>query len=448
MTELAAVHDSWAEWFAGFEQDAAGRDAVWLERLRRGAFARFRALGFPTTREEDWKGTSVSAIASTAFGPPKPLDHASVAAALRAAGLGETARGPRLVVIAGRVDSRLSSTASLPPGVRLAGLADTLREDPGLVEPVLASVVPHDRRAFAALNTAFLVDGAVVVVEADTAVEPPIEIVFVSGGADRPTATQLRTLVLLGERARATVAEVHLELDGAPSFANAVSEIVTAAGAHLDHVHVVRGTSATSHVGSIGARQERASTIVSHNLILGGALTRMDLGSTLAGEGAECLLQGLHVTGPGEHVDNHTTLEHASPHCPSRELYKGILFGDARAIFNGRIIVRPGAQKTDAKQSNRNLLLSGEATVHTRPQLEIYANDVKCTHGATIGRLDAEAMFYLRSRGLSEPQSRALLISAFAGEVLDRIPAPALRAALRREVAHRLGFEPPEAEAR
>jgi len=192
------------------------------------------------------------------------------------------------------------------------------------------------------------------------------------------------------------------------------------------------------HVGALQAVQERDSRLVSHNLCLGAALSRLDLGSRLAGTGAECILNGLYLAEGRQHVDNHTSLEHESPHCPSRELYKGILSGSARAVFNGRIVVRPDAQKTDAKQSNRNLLLSGEATVYTRPQLEIHADDVKCTHGATIGRLDEDALFYLRSRGMGSGQAQALLLHAFAAEILDRIPVPQLRAWLDRVVCERL----------
>jgi Fe-S cluster assembly protein SufD len=221
---------------------------------------------------------------------------------------------------------------------------------------------------------------------------------------------------------------------------NAVAELVLGAAAIVHHVRVVDEGEAW-HIGTVQAHQERASRLISHNLCLGAALTRIDLGSVLDGEGAECLLHGLYLAEGRQHVDNHTFLEHAKPHCPSRELYKGILWGGSRAVFNGRILVRQDAQKTDAKQQNRNLLLSGEATVFTRPQLEIHADDVKCTHGATIGRLDEEALFYLRSRGMGIEQARGVLLRAFAAEILDQVPVPALRQRLQQTVANRLHLE-------
>ena len=252
-----------------------------------------------------------------------------------------------------------------------------------------------------------------------------------------------RTLVIVGEGSQVTVVE---NFYGAPRsrkspiLTNAVTELVLAPGAIVHHVRVVDEENAW-HVGAVQAIQERDSRLVSHNICLRAALTRLDIGSKLAGKGAECVLNGLYLGEGHQHVDNHTTLEHASPHCPSRELYKGILSGSARAVFNGRIVVRPDAQKTDAKQSNRNVLLSGEATVFTRPQLEIYADDVKCTHGATIGRLDEAAMFYLRARGIGEAEARTLLLRAFASEILDQIPVPSLRQWLEHTVAERLHLE-------
>jgi Fe-S cluster assembly protein SufD len=267
-----------------------------------------------------------------------------------------------------------------------------------------------------------------------------VQVVHWSTGGSRPTAAHPRLLVLAGEGSEATVVETFLGRPPARTLSNAVAELVVAAGAVLHHVRVVDEGEAW-HLGAVQAHQARDSRLISHNLCLGAALTRIDLGSVLDGEGAECLLHGFYVAEGRQHVDNHTFLEHAQPHCPSRELYKGILSGGARAVFNGRILVRPAAQKTDAKQQNRNLLLSGESTVYTRPQLEIYADDVKCTHGATIGRLDEQAMFYLRTRGIGEKEARALLLRAFAAEILEPVPVPALRQCLEQLVAERLHLE-------
>ena len=217
-----------------------------------------------------------------------------------------------------------------------------------------------------------------------------------------------------------------------------MTEIVAGENAHVEHVKVQMEGDAAWHIATIAAHQSRDSRVVSHNVSLGALLARNEIGSRLDGEGAECRLYGLYLADGSQHVDNHTWLDHAKPHCPSWEMYKGVLFGTSRAVFNGRIVVRPDAQKTDAKQSNRNLMLSDGATVHTRPQLEIYANDVKCTHGATIGRLDEAAMFYLRTRGIAADRARDLLIRAFADDVLAKIGIPELRAVLADALDGRL----------
>jgi len=273
-----------------------------------------------------------------------------------------------------------------------------------------------------------------------TRLADPVQVVHGSTGGTRPTAAHPRLLVVAGAGSEATVVETFLGRPPARTLTNGVAELVLEESAILHHVRVVDEGEAW-HVGAVQAHQSRDSRLISHNLCLGAALTRIDLGSVLDGEGAECLLHGFYLAEGRQHVDNHTFLEHAKPHCPSRELYKGVLSGGARAVFNGRILVRPDAQKTDAKQQNRNLLLSGEATVYTRPQLEIYANDVKCTHGATIGRLDEQALFYLRARGIGKTEARALLLRAFAAEILEQIPVPALRQSLEQIVSERLHLE-------
>jgi Fe-S cluster assembly protein SufD len=400
----------------------------WLSARRTEALERFDAGGFPRPGDEDWRQTSVSAIADTTFSRPE-AGRAQAPSPL-AAPLG----GP----FASFVDGRLAETDARD--ARVLSLSRALTECPDLLEAHLAAVAKTSRRPFAALNTAFFEDGAVLVLPERTRLAAPVQVVHWSTGGTRPTATHPRLLVLAGEDSEATVVETFLGRAPARTLTNAVAELVLAPGALLHHVRVVDEGEAW-HVGAVQAHQARDSRLISHNLCLGAALTRIDLGSVLHGKGAECLLHGLYLAEGRQHVDNHTFLEHAQPHCGSRELYKGILSGGARAVFNGRILVRQAAQKTDAKQQNRNLLLSGEATVYTRPQLEIYADDVKCTHGATIGRLDEQAMFYLRARGIGETEARALLLRAFAAEILEQVPVPALRQALEHLVAERLHLE-------
>jgi Fe-S cluster assembly protein SufD len=306
------------------------------------------------------------------------------------------------------------------------------------VEPYLGRIAPFRDHAFAALNTALFEDGAYVAIPKDTAVEAPLEIVHVATGGAAPAALQARTLIVAEEGSEAQIVETFVSLGEGAYFRNAVCEIVLRARAKIDHHRVQAESPAAWHVGVLQADQARDSRLVSHNVSFGALLARLDLGSKLDGAGADCQLYGLAFADGARLVDNHTVLDHAHPNCPSWEVYKTILAGAARGVFSGRIIVRPDAQKTDAKQSNKNLLLSPEALVFTRPQLEIYANDVKCTHGATIGRLDEEAAFYLRARGIGKDEARDLLIRAFALDVLDKIRSVTIRERVEAELARRL----------
>jgi Fe-S cluster assembly protein SufD len=404
-------------------------EPAWLLQRRQEARARFEADGFPRPGDEEWRQTNVAPIAATTFA------HAERGGRAEPSPLDEALGGPRIVF----VDGHLAELHE-QEGARVLPLSRALTEASDLLHAHLARHAKIVRRPFAALNTAALQEGAVIVLSAGRAMAAPVQIVHRSTGAATPTATHPRTLVIAGEGSQGTVVETFLGRPRGKTLTNAVAELVLEPRAILHHVRVVDEGEAW-HVGTVQGYQGRDSRLVSHNLCLGAALTRIDLGSVLDGQGAESLLHGLYVAEGHQHVDNHTFLEHAQPRCPSRELYKGILSGSARAVFNGRILVRQDAQKTDAKQQNRNLLLSGQATVFTRPQLEIYADDVKCTHGATIGRLDGEALFYLRSRGIGSDQAQALLLRAFADEILSQVPVDALRQRLTELVAGRLHLE-------
>ncbi len=421
---------------AGREHELAGRGPLWLRGLRRAGRERFVTLGFPTTRQEEWRATSVAPIATTAFQPapsPAPLSVADLPPVARL-DLG----GPRLVFVDGRHRSELSSTSPAIPGLWLGSLTRALDERPGAVREILERRGAAAGTAFEALGAAFLDDGAAVLIDPGTRLDPPLQLVFLASGRPQPLVSHPWILVALGAGSRACLIESYGALGDGPYLTNAVTDIVVGDAAELDHCRLNLEGPGAHHVAAIGCRQGRDSRLVSRSLTAGGHLTRHDLVARLEGEGAECRLDGLYLPRGEEHVDNHTTLDHARPHGSSRELYKGILSGRSRAVFNGRIIVRPGAQKTDAKQSNRNLLLSNSALAHTRPQLEIHADDVKCTHGATIGRLDDDAIFYLRSRGIERDAARNLLIRAFADEVLEAIPLEPLRALAAGLVAERL----------
>ncbi len=402
--------------------------------LRRRAFERFAALGIPTTRLERWRFTNIAPIANTAFTLAAPADRA--AARVDAAPHALTGAGARLTFINGRYVAGASDLAGLPDGVAVGSLAAALESEAAPARPAvdthLAAEAAIDGEAFTALNTALLQDGAVVHVPANTVVEQPIQLLFVTtppdGGA--PVMTHPRVLIVAGENAQVRLVESYGGGGESPYLTNAVTEVVAGPAAVVDHYKVVRESLAGYHIAAMHLRLARAASFSSHAVTLGGAIVRNDADATLDGEGVDCTLNGLYLANGRRLIDNHTTIRHASPHCSSHELYKGILDDEARAVFNGKIVVAIDAQKTDAKQTNKALLLSEDAQINTKPELEIFADDVKCTHGATVGQLDEDALFYLRARGLAEGQARSVLIHAFASDLLNRIAVDSIRAQL------------------
>jgi len=424
--------------FAEHGDRLAGRGPDWARAWRLAARRRFEELGLPGHHEEAWRATNLAPIARTDFVPPDPEGEAPRLEASLPAAARLDLGGPRLVFVDGRYAPALSSKVGAADGVWVGGLADALAETPDRVRPHLTRRDPATAQAFDALNAAFHEDGAVVRVADGTDVARPVQFVFWSSGGARPTAVHPRTLIIAGRDSRVRVVETHAGPDHEVYFTNAVTEVIAERGARVDAYRVQLEGSHAFHVSSTHSRQARDSRCTLHQFDLGGRLVRHDVVSVLDGEASECRLHGLYLTDGEQHVDNHTLLEHARPRARSRELYKGILTGRSRAVFNGRILVRRAAQQTDARQSNQNLLLSADALARTRPQLEIYADDVKCTHGATMGRLDEDAIFYLRSRGIDEAAARNLMIAAFAGEVLERIEIDALRHEMERAVGAHL----------
>jgi Fe-S cluster assembly protein SufD len=437
---MAQVAERLQPWLAALEERPRG-GARWLQDLRDRAASRFVELGFPSNRDEEWRFTSVTPITSSEFrlAGQAPLAEATLDGFLYA-------DAPfRLVVVNGRVLPELSRTAGLPVGLRFGSLAAAATEQADMVGRYLGQLADFGSRAFAALNTAFTSDGAFVSVPDGVVLERPLQILYVSVGSG--TMTHPRTLVIAGDRSQMRIVETYVSESGQKHFTNAVTEIVAGEHAVVDHYKVHEESVDAFHVASTHLHAARNSTVTSHSFALGGRLVRNDILAVLDGEGAECTLNGLYLADGERLVDNHTTIDHAKPHCPSHEVYKGILGGKARAVFNGKIIVRPDAQKTDAKQTNRALLLSDHATINTKPQLEIFADDVKCTHGAAIGQLDEDAIFYLRARGLTFFEARDLLIHAFAGEILDRVQIEPLKRALEEELYAQLARDLAEADA-
>jgi Fe-S cluster assembly protein SufD len=416
------------------ERDSRGPD--WARELRRGGAARFEELGLPTTRLEQWRATNVAPLAETEFTPPPPSSATDIAERLPAVARLDLG-GPRLVFLDGRLQRELSTT-TLPAGVWVGSLAEALEIAPERVRPHLTRRDPTGAQVFDALNAALHEDGFVILTDAQTDGGAPLHVVFAASGGKTATAVHPRNVIAAGRGSRLQVVETYVGLDEGVYFTNSVTDVLAEDGAQVEHCRLqIEGPDAI-HISNVHSRQTRDSRVTLHNLNLGGRLVRHDVVSVIDGEGAECNLNGLYVTRDSQHVDSHTVLDHAKPHGSSRELYKAILGDRSRTVFNGRIVVRQDAQKTDAVQSNPNLLLSDAAQAHTRPQLEIYADDVKCTHGATIGRLDEQAVFYLRSRGITERDARNLLIASFAGEVVQRLGIEALRTEVERVVDARL----------
>ena len=427
-TEKTRETESYLADFGRLAQATAGRDPAWLRARRQAAMDRFAAAGFPTTRQEDWKYTNVAPIARQPFHLAAAPDVVSPEA-IAPFTFGE-AGWSQLVFVDGHFAPALSSLAGLPDGVRVASLAEALGAGEAPLEAHLGRHADDAASGFTALNTAFLHDGALVYVPSGRIVEAPIHLLFVSTARDPLAATHPRVLVLLGRASAATVVESYVALSVGPYLTNAVSELVLGEGASLAHYKVMRESMAAYHVGTTEVYQPRDSVLTSFSIAMGAQLARNGLNVLLDAEGADCTLNGLYLVDGTRHVDNHTAVDHAKPHGTSRELYKGILDGKARGVFNGKVVVRPDAQKTDAQQTNRNILLSEDATIDTKPELQIFADDVKCAHGAAVGQLDPQAVFYLRSRGLSPEAARRLLTYGFASDITSQIKIEPLRAQL------------------
>ena len=421
--------------FAQVEARAKSSGQEWLLPVRREAMDRFAALGFPTTHDEDWRFTNVGPIAQTVFRPADAQLRQVDAGALDPyAFAGITA--PRVVFVNGRYAPGLAALAGLPQGVRVQSLAQAVTADRAALEGHLARYADIQRDVFSALNTALMEDGAFIQIPRGAVLTQPIHVLYVSVPGAEPTAAHPRTLIVAGENSQAAVVEDYVSLGGGVAFSNGLTEMVAGDGSILQHYLIERENPQAYTVCTLRSQQGRSSSVTSHTLLLGGALVRRNIHPVLAGEGGECLINGLFMARGRQHMDNYMRVEHLSPRCDSRQFYKGILDDQAHGVFHGRIIVHKNAQKTDAKQTNMNLLLSEEAQIDTKPQLEIYADDVKCTHGATVGQIDDDAIFYLRARGIPEASAKALLLFAFAGETLQRMKVEPVRRHLEELVRH------------
>jgi Fe-S cluster assembly protein SufD len=428
------------EKFRRFESEP--RQPAWLLPLRKAGMARFAELGFPTIHDEDWRFTNIAPLAKLPFRPAAESANDAAAKAALEKYVFAHLPGSRLVFVNGHFQAALSSVGELPKGAKVASLAAALATDSVFIEQQLGRFALTDDNSFAALNQAFFLDGGYVHIPANQAVAEPIQLIFISTAKHNGDTIQPRNLIVAEAGSKATVIESYLAADHAAYFTNAVTEIVAGDNAALEHVKFQDEAPDAFHLATIAGNLGRTSNVNVHSFALGAKLSRTNIRTKLAGEGLECILNGLYLTRGEQLADHHMIVEHAQPHCASHEYFNGILDDKSKGVFHGRIYVHPAAQKTDAKQTNKNLLLSDDATADTKPQLEIYADDVKCTHGATVGQLNEESIFYLRSRGLGKDTARRMLIHAFAGEIIARVKHDAVRKQLDKIIWDRLEANP------
>lgn len=426
MSELLESTAFYQQEFVRFEREVAETETSWLHQIRQAAFSRFNTMGFPTSHDEEWRHTDVAPLTGIPFQPSTSNPSVPPKEDLVEATFDQRACS-QLVFLNGRFSRELSVVQPLPSGVTVGSLADLFKTSSGEVKFHLAQYADWQNHAFVALNTAFMQDGAFAYVPRNMEMKEPLHLVFISTAEDPPFISFPRNLLVLGENSQATIVESYVGIRKGIYFTNAVTELVVGQEAQLNHCVLQRESPEAFHLMTLAVHQERGSRTSSTSVMLGGALARSEVHAVLKAEAIDCSLSGLYLAAGRQHVDIQTMIDHAKPGSTSRQVYKGILNGNASGVFKGRILVRENAQKTDAAQTNQNLLLSEDAVVNTTPQLEIFADDVKCKHGTAVGHLDAETLFYLRSRGLGEEAARNLMVYGFASEITDHIAIEALR---------------------
>ena len=417
---------SWLDQYAALDA-AVGQDLEWLRKQREAAIARFEEVGLPGIRDEEWRYTNLRALKSNAYQIAKPLATSSVEL--------EPTDNPRLVFIDGFINQELSNASDIA-GVTFASLAQVLSDTPELIEANFGACLEQEQHGFTALNTAYSQDGYVLNITKGTVVEQVLEVLFVA--SDSCSVSHARNVIIAGVNSQVTVVEKHIGNGGQVYLNNTLTEIIAGDNAHVDHYKIQQESDDAFHIGGVFINQGANSNVKNHNVALSGLVTRNDTYTNLLGQGSHMEMNGL-VLGKGrQHIDNHTQVNHVVPNCTSDEYYKTVLDDQSRSVFRGRIIVAEDAQQTNADQQNNNLLLSKDAEADTKPQLEIYADDVKCSHGATVGQLDPKSLFYLKSRGINTEAANALLTFAFANEVIDRVKVDSIREQLTKIIAGEL----------
>jgi Fe-S cluster assembly protein SufD len=418
--------------------EAASAQPKWLAPIRKAGIASFADQGFPTLHDEDWRFTNVAPIAKLNFQLAKEVSVNGAETKLIDESAFAKLSGHRLVFVNGFFCAKLSSLKPVAGGVRIENLSAALAKDSALIEKHLGKYAHTASNTFAALNQAFFTDGAFIFVPQGVEVAEPVQLIYISSAKQNGETILPRNLVIAEANSKLTVVESYISTGNVAYFTNAVTEILAGDNAAVEHIKLQDEAADAFHIATIAGEFGRASNVTVHSFALGAKLSRTNIRTKLAGEGLECILNGLYLTCGEQLADHHMIVEHAQPRCASHEYFNGILDDKSKGVFHGRIYVHPIAQKTDAKQTNKNLLLSDDATADTKPQLEIYADDVKCTHGATIGQLNDESIFYLRSRGISSDNARRMLIHAFAGEIIERIKCEPAREVIDKLVWDRL----------
>jgi len=423
--------------FDTFEKNLNGQSLTPLHIIRKKALSRFNELGFPTVRKEEWRFTNISPIAQTPFKLSAGSEKVDNAAEKIDPYTLKDIKHTQLIFMNGQFVPELT-VLHLPDGVRVKNLDRAIQEDKEIIEKFLAKNTNYMEQEFTALNTAFISDGAFIYIPDGMILDSPIHILYMTDKPGESIVTHPRNLIIAGNNTQSTIVESYAGVNNEIYFTNPVTEVIAGENAVVDHYKLQRECENAYHVAAFYVHQKKNSSFSSHSFSFGGSIVRNDIFNVLDGEGSDSILNGLYLAQKNQFIDNHSVIDHAKPHCHSNEVYHGILDDKAKAVFSGKIHVRPDAQKTDAIQSNKNILLSEEATVDTKPQLEIFADDVRCTHGGTVGQIDENGVFYLRARGINEQLAKNIMIHAFAGEIIKNIKIDQLRDVVDKLVATRL----------
>ncbi|HKJ81955.1 MAG TPA: Fe-S cluster assembly protein SufD [Ignavibacteriaceae bacterium] len=435
MSQFAEIKEWYLNEFKLFENSLNGESTAPIHKIRKEAISNFSNLDFPNTRDEEWKYTNISPLLKYNFKPS--LEKQDVKQEQVNKYLFDELEHSLLVFVNGHFDAGLSRIKHLPKGVIAGSIAGAIKEKSPVVEKHFGKYADYKNQIFTALSTAYTKDGAFIYVPDGKIVEEAIHILFLTTESDENILTQPRNLFVAGKNSQVRLIEHYASLGENIYFTNSVTEIFADENSIVDHVKLQEENRKSFHVARMEIDQEKNSNFSSHAISLGGDIARNDFNSRFNDEGGECMMNGLFLTDGTQLFDTHSLIDHAKPHCNSHEHYKGILDDKSRGVFNGKVIVRQDAQKTNAFQENNNIILSNDALINTKPQLEIFADDVKCSHGATIGQLDEEAMFYLKSRGIGEETSKSILIHAFASDVIKSIKIKAIKDYVEKILSNR-----------